>query len=222
MHSAFSPIRETYRNLTRPLVFTWVLLTAISHATEPTGQALSQFLAGQIAPEVHEFGEIRMTRADISHWLHRLRTAKKSHERGVAVANLQNCAWVLLDTPTTVPVSLELLDYWVMPNAILMRAIPRSSACSWESVMMGAYASYQKAADSHGERRTLELLSTQARDPGLRDLAILRLASLKADHGNLKEAIDIARKSDLRGEFYEHRARLLEIWQQELKAKKTR
>ena len=66
------------------------------------------------------------------------------------------------------------------------------------------------------------MLSTQARDPGLRDLAILRLASLKADQGNLKEAIDIARKSDSRGEFFEHRARLLEIWQQELKTKKTR
>jgi hypothetical protein len=86
----------------------------------------------------------------------------------------------------------------------------------------GAYASYQKAGDPQGERRVLELLSTQARDPGVRDLAILRLAGLKADQGNLKEAIEIARKSDSRGEFFEHRARLLELWQQELKAKKTR
>lgn len=222
MHSAFSTVKGTYRNLIRPLVFTFVLLAATSRATEPIGQGLSQFLAGQIAPDLHEFGEIRMTRADISRWLQKLRTAKQTSERGIAVANLQNCAWMLLDTPETVPVALEILNQWMMPNATLTRAIPRTSACSWENVMMGAYASYRKAADSHGERRVLELLSTQARDPGLRDLAILRLAGLKADHGNLKEAIDIARKSDLRGEFFHHRARLLEIWQQELKSKKIR
>jgi hypothetical protein len=179
-------------------------------------------LAGQIAPEVHEFGEIRMTRSDVSAWLTKLRTARMPAERGIAVANLQNCAWVLLDTPETIPVALEILNQWVMPNATLMRAIPRNSACSWENTIQGAYASYQKAGDPQGERRVLELLSTQARDPGLRDLAILRLASLKADQGNLKEAIDIARKSDSRGELFEHRARLLEIWQQELKAKETR
>ena len=86
---------------------------------------------------------------------------------------------------------------------------------------MGAYACYERVDDVHGKRRTLELLSTQARDPGLRDLALLRLAGLKADQGQLREAIDIARKSDSRGEFFEHRARLLELWQQELKAKKT-
>ena len=69
---------------------------------------------------------------------------------------------------------------------------------------------------------SLNCLTTQARDPGVRDLAILRLAGLKADQGDLKEAIEIARKSDSRGELFEHRARLLEFWQQELKAKKTR
>ncbi len=88
--------------------------------------------------------------------------------------------------------------------------------------MHGAYASYKKASDIHGERRVLELLSTQARDPGLRDLAILRLAELKAAQGNLDEAIATARKSDCRGEFGEPRAKLLESWQQELKAKRTR
>jgi predicted negative regulator of RcsB-dependent stress response len=72
------------------------------------------------------------------------------------------------------------------------------------------------------ERRALESLSTQARDAGLRDLAILRLAGLKADQGSLKEAIDLARKTDSRGELSEHRARLLETWQQALKTKKTR
>ena len=87
---------------------------------------------------------------------------------------------------------------------------------------MGAYACYERVDDVHGKRRTLELLSTQARDSGLRDLALLRLAGLKADQGQLKEAIDIARRSDSRGELFEHRGRLLEIWQQELKTKKTR
>ena len=88
--------------------------------------------------------------------------------------------------------------------------------------MMGAYASYKKAGDPDGQRRVLDLLSTQARDPGLRDLALLRLAGLKADQGSLKEAIDIARKSNSRGELSEHRARLLEVWQEQLKPKKTR
>ena len=199
-----------------------VLLTAIAGRSELAGQALNQFLAGQIAPEVHEFGEIRMTRADISQWLQKLRMAKQPQERGVAVANLQNCAWVLLDVPAATPAALELLNQWVLPNATLMRAIPRTSACSWENVIMGAYACYEKVDDLHGKRRTLELLSTQARDPGLRDLALLRLAGLKADQGQLKEAIDIARRSDSRGELFEHRGRLLEIWQQELKTKKTR
>ena len=193
-----------------------------SRAADYSREALTQFLTGQVAPEVLEFGEIRVTRADISGWLQKLRTAKQPKERGIAVANLQNCAWVLLDTPATIPAALELLNQWVMPNATLMRAIPRTSACSWENVIMGAYASYKKAGDTQGERRALELLSTQARDPGLRDLAMLRLAGLKADQGSLREAIDIARKSDSRGEFSEPRARLLEAWQQKLKAKKTR
>jgi hypothetical protein len=197
-------------------------LIAIPGRSELSSQALNRFLAGQIAPDVHEFGEIRMSRADIAQWLQKLRTAKQPRERGVAVANLQNCAWVLLDTPATIPVALEILNQWVMPNATLMRSAPRTSACSWENTIQGAYASYQKAGDPQGERRVLELLSTQARDPGLRDLATLRLASLKAEQGNLKEAIDIARKSDSRGELLEHRTRLLETWQQELKAKKTR
>jgi hypothetical protein len=215
-------MRNAYYHLVGPSIAMGVLLTALAGRTELAGQVLNQFLANQIAPEVQEFGEIRITRADISQWLQRLRTAKQPQERGVAVANLQNCAWVLLDTPETKPVALELLDQWVLPNATLMRAIARTSACSWENVTMGAYACYEKADDLHGRRRTLELLSTQARDAGLRDLAILRLAGLKADQGNLREAIDIARKSDSRGELFEHRGRLLEIWQQELKTKKTR
>jgi hypothetical protein len=216
------PCRNTYCQLPLPFILVSVLLTVIPGRSELPSQALSQFLAGQVAPDRHQFGEIRMTRANVAEWLQKLRMAKQPQERGIAVANLQNCAWVLLDTPETLPVALEILNQWVVPNATLMRALPRTSACSWENTIQGAYASYQKAGDPQGERRVLELLSTQARDPGLRDLAILRLASLKADQGNLKEAIDIARKSDSRGEFFEHRARLLELWQQELKAKKTR
>jgi hypothetical protein len=128
---------------------------------------------------------------------------------------------VLLDVPVAIPAAMELLNQWVVPNATLLRSLPRTSACSWENVIMGAYACYKKANDPHGERRVLELLSTQARDPGLRDLALLRLAGMKANQGSLKEAIDIARKSDPRGEFAEPRAKLLEGWQQEIKPKKA-
>ena len=213
--------------LSAALAVAGLLFGAESHATdyskaELAKAELARFLAGQIAPELLEFGQIRMTRSDISGWLKQLRTAQRSQPRGIAVANLQNCAWVLLDIPAANPAALELLDQWVLPNATLLRTLPRTSACSWENVMMGAYASYRKASDVHGERRVLELLSTQARDPGLRDLAILRLAGLKADQGSLKEAIDIARKTDSRGEFAEDRARLLEYWQHELKPNKTR
>jgi hypothetical protein len=208
-------------HLQGPFIAMSVLLIAIAERSALAGQALNQFLAGQIAPEVHEFGEIQMTRADISGWLQKLRTAKQPQERGVAVANLQNCAWVLLDTPETLPAALELLDRWVIPNAALLRSKPRTSACSWENVVQGAYACYKKAGDPHGERRALELLSTQARDPGLRDLATLRLAGLKASQGSLREAIDIARKSDAKGELAEPRAKLLQSWQERLKPKKA-
>jgi hypothetical protein len=196
-------------------------LSGASRGADFSREALAQFLAGEIAPTVLEFGEIRVTREDISNWLQRLRSARHPRDRGIAVANLQNCAWVLLSVPATKPVAMELLDRWVLPNATLLRSLPRTSACSWENVMMGAYACYKKAGDAHGERRALESLSTHARDPGLRDLAILRLAGLKADQGSLKEAIDIARRSDSRGELSEHRARLLETWQQQLKPKKN-
>jgi hypothetical protein len=215
------PRRNTARHISLPFVLASILLIAIPGRSELSSQALNRFLAGQIAPDVHEFGEIRMSRADIAQWLQKLRTAKQPRERGVAVANLQNCAWVLLDTPATIPVALEILNQWVMPNATLMRSAPRTSACSWENVIMGAYACYKKAGDPHGERRALELLSTQARDPGLRDLAVLRLAGLKAGQGSLKEAIDIVRKSDPKGELAEPRAKLLQTWQKQLKSKKA-
>ena len=161
-----------------------------------------------------------MTRADISQWLQKLRTARHPQERGTAVANLQNCAWVLLETPATTPAALELLNQWVVPNVTLLRSKPRTSACSWENVVQGAYACYKKAGDAHGQRRVLELLSTQARDPGLRDLAKFRLAGLKADQGRLKEATDIVRQSDPKGELAQQRARLLQTWEEKLKPKK--
>ena len=215
-------MRNAYYHFLGPSIVMGVLLTAIAGRSELAGQALNQFLADQIAPEVHEFGEIRITRADISQWLQRLRTAKPPQERGVAVANLQNCAWVLLDTPETRPVALELLDRWVIPNATLLRSKPRTSACSWENVVQGAYACYKKAGDPHGQRRVLELLSTQARDPDLRDLATIRLAGLKASQGSLGEAIDVVRKTDPNGKLAEPRTKLLQDWQQQLQPRKSR
>ena len=107
-----SACRNTACHISLPFVLAGVLLTAIPGRSELSNQVLNQFLAGQIAPDVHEFGEIRMSRADIAQWLQKLRTAKQPQERGVAVSNLQNCAWVLLDTPQTVPVALEILNQW--------------------------------------------------------------------------------------------------------------
>jgi hypothetical protein len=122
------------------LVLAGILLSTVSRAADYPGGGL----AGHIAPEVLEFGEIRMTRADISDWLKRLRTTRRPQEQGIAVANLQNSAWMLLDVPAARPAAIELLDQWVLPNATLLRGLPRSSACSWENVIMGAYACYKK------------------------------------------------------------------------------
>ena len=184
--------------------------------------ALTDFLTGRIAPDLSEFGEIRMTREDVAGWLEKARTARRPQDRGIAIANLQNCAWVLLDVPGAKPAALELLNLWVLPNVTLLRSQPRTSACSYENVVMGAYACYKQAGDAHGERRALELLSTQARDAGLRDLALLRLAGLRAAEGNLKEAMDIARRTDSRGELAQPRAKLMKTWQEKLKAKRAR
>lgn len=186
-----------------------------------SNRALSDFLEGRIAPEVSEFGEGRVTRKDVAAWMEKARTARQARDRGIAIANLQNCAWALLSVPEAKPAAIELLDQWVMPYVASLRGLPRTSACSYENVVFGAYACYQEAGDSRGERRVLELLSTQAREPGLRDLAILRLASTRAAEGNLREAIEIARKTDSRGEFAEPRARIMKTFQEELKAKKA-
>jgi hypothetical protein len=128
--------------------------------------ALTAFLSGHIAPEASEFGEIRMTRNDVASWMQKARTARLPHDRGIAIANLQNCAWVLVNVPGARPAAIELLNQWVLPNVTLLRSQPRTSACSYEHVVMGAYACYKQAGDAQGERRVLELLSTQARDPG--------------------------------------------------------
>lgn len=222
VQSPFSRTRIAYNGNVVTLALAGLLLGSVFGADEHCEGKLTAFLLTQIAPEALEFGETRMTRANVLEWLKKLRTARRPQDRGIAVANLQNCAWALLNVPNARPAAIELLNQWVLPNATSLRSLPRTSACSWENVMHGAYASYKKASDIHGERRVLELLSTQARDPGLRDLAILRLAELKAAQGNLDEAIATARKSDCRGEFGEPRAKLLESWQQELKAKRTR
>jgi hypothetical protein len=219
VHSPFCRISP--HQLRSPLIAAAILLTTVATRSQLPGQALSQFLAGQIAPEIHEFGEIRMTRSDVSAWLAKLRAARTPLERGTAVANLQNCAWLLLDTPEAIPAALELLDRWVIPNATLLRSKPRTSACSWENVVQGAYACYKKAGDPHGQRRVLELLAMQARDPDLRDLAAIRLAGLKASQGSLKEAIDVVRRTDPKGKLAEPRARLLQGWQQQLQPKKS-
>lgn len=203
------------------------LVAALWAFTEPWGaefstSALSDFLEGRIAPEVSEFGQTRMTRKDVAAWMERARMARQPKDRGVAIANLQNCAWILLSIPETKPAAIELLDQWVMPNVTWLRGLPRNSACSYENVVFGAYACYRQAGDSRGERRVLELLSTQAREPGLRDLAILRLAAIRAAEGKLREAIEIARRTDSRGEFAELRAKFMKTFQEELKTKRPR
>ena len=192
-----------------------------ARAEFPSG-ALTEFLAGRIAPEASEFGEIRMTRKDVAAWMEKARTARLPHDRGIAIANLQNCAWVLVTVPGAKPAAIELLNQWVLPNVTVLRSQRRTSACSYEHVVMGAYACYKQAGDVQGERRVLELLSTQAREPGLRDLALIRLAGLKAAEGNFKEAIEIARRTDSRGELAQPRAKLIKTWQQKLKEKRAR
>lgn len=182
------------------------------------GGPLAAFLAGQIAPEVREFGSF--SREKISLLLQKVRVAR-GQERAIAVGNLQHCAWALLDTPATVSAAVELLDLWVMPHVGCLRVLPQTSGCSWERVVPRAYACYKKAGDAEGERRTLELLATQARDSGLCDLAFLRLAALKAGTGDLEGAIALARKCNPRGEFASAREKLLTAWEKSLKENKT-
>jgi hypothetical protein len=191
-----------------------------SEGQSPSG-GLGDFLAGRVAAETDEFGKTRLTRKELAGWLEKARTSRRVEDRGVAIANLQNCAWILLGVPGAKPAALELLNLWVMPNASVLRGLPRTSACSWENVVLGAYASYK--GNVAGERRVLELLTTQGRDPGMRDLAMLRLAGLAAAEGNLRGAMEIARRSDQRGEFGRSRAKLLKAWEQQLKEQsKTR
>ena len=196
-------------------------IAALWAFTAPCGgdfsnRALSDFLEGRIAPQVSAFGETRVTRKDVAAWMDKARMARQPRDRGIAIANLQNCAWVLLSVPEAKPAAIELLDQWVMPNVTWLRGLPRTSACSYENVVFGAYACYRQADDSRGERRVLELLSTQAREPGLRDLATLRLAAIRAAEGKLREAIEIARRTDSRGEFAGLRAKFMKTFQEEL------
>ena len=224
MSGKISALRVTAGWQAAAVVAAGFLLGALdsSEGQSPSG-GLGDFLAGRVAAETDEFGKTRLTRKEVASWLEKARTSRRVEDRGVAIANLQNCAWILLGVPGAKPAALELLNLWVMPNASVLRGLPRTSACSWENVVLGAYASYKQAGDVAGERRVLELLTTQARDPGMRDLAVLRLAGLTASEGNLRGAMEIARRSDQWGEFGRSRAKLLKAWEQQLKEqRKTR
>ena len=222
MHAFLLGTKGIFNRAAAVLSVAGLWLLAPSGLAEVSNGALADFLTGRIAPEVSEFGEIRMTRKDVATWIEKARTARQPRDRGIAIANLQNCAWVLLSVPDAKPAALELLNQWVVPNVTMLRNLPRTSACSYENVVTGAYASYKQAGDVQGERRVLELLSTQARDPGLRDLALLRLAGLRAAEGNLRDAIEIARKADSRGELAQPRAKLMESLRRKLKEKGVR
>lgn len=224
MSGKISALRVTAGWQAAAVVAAGFLLGALdsNEGQSPSG-GLGDFLAGRVAAETDEFGKTRLTRKELTGWLEKARTSRRVEDRGVAIANLQNSAWILLGVPGAKPAALELLNLWVMPNASVLRGLPRTSACSWENVVLGAYASYKQAGDVAGERRVLELLTTQARDPGMRDLAVLRLAGLTASEGNLRGAMEIARRSDQRGEFGRSRAKLLKAWEQQLKEqRKTR
>ena len=222
MHAFLLGTKGIFNRAAAVLSVAGLWLLAPSGLAGVSNGALADFLTGRIAPGVSEFGEIRMTRKDVATWIEKARTARQPRDRGIAIANLQNCAWVLLSVPDAKPAALELLNQWVVPNVTMLRNLPRTSACSYENVVTGAYASYKQAGDVQGERRVLELLSTQARDPGLRDLALLRLAGLRAAEGNLRDAIEIARKADSRGELAQPRAKLMESLRRKLKEKGVR
>ena len=51
---------------------------------------------------------------------------------------------------------------------------------------------------------------------------MLRLAAIRAAEGKLREAIEIARRTDSRGEFAELRAKFMKTFQEELKTKRPR
>ena len=173
--------------------------------------ALNDFLGGQIPPVEQESCE------KLSYWLRQSKTASRVDDRGIAIGNLQFIAWQLLDIPDATPVALELLDGRVLPNGVLLRSQPKTSACSWENVFLGAYACYKRMGDLVRQKRVLELISSQACDPGVRNMAILRLSGLRIDAGDLKQAIAIASKADATGELSSARASLIEDCTEQLK-----
>ena len=147
MHTFLLGTKGIFNRAAAVLSVAGILLFVPSGAAEFSNVALTDFLAGRVAPEVSEFGEIRMTRKDVATWMEKARTARQPRDRGIAIANLQNCAWVLLSVPGAKPAALELLNLWVMPNVTSLRSQPRTSACSYENVVTGAYASYRQAGD---------------------------------------------------------------------------
>lgn len=202
------------RNLSTPLSIVATVLLSFSHVA--FGTALDDFLTGAVSPDAQEL------RGKLSYWLELAKTAPEPQDRGIAVANLQFLAWLLLDLPGATPAAMQLLDEWVLPNAALLRSQPQTSACSWESVTFGAYASYKRVGDAPRQKRVLELISSQARDPGLRNMAILRLAGLSVDAGDLRQALEIATKADAWGEFSKERSLLIEYCRQKLKEQTSR
>lgn len=177
---------------------------------------MDDFLTGRVSPDAQELRE------KLSYWLEQAKAAPKPEDRGVAVANLQFLAWMLLDAPSATPAAMELLDKWVLPNGAFLRSQPETSACSWENVFYGAYASYKRVGDPARQKRVLEIISSQARNPGLRNMAILRLAGLSVDAGDLRQALEIATKADAWGEFSSARASLIAYCKQKLKEQMTR
>ena len=167
MSGKISALRVTAGWQAAAVVAAGFLLGALdsSEGQSPSG-GLGDFLAGRVAAETDEFGKTRLTRMELAGWLEKARTSRRVEDRGVAIANLQNCAWILLGVPGAKPAALELLNLWVMPNASVLRGLPRTSACSWENVVLGAYASYKQAGNVAGERRVLELLTTQGAGSG--------------------------------------------------------
>ena len=114
------PHRNPYCQHQLPFILLSILLTSFSGRSELPNQVLNQFLAGQIAPDRHEFGEIRMTRAVF-------RSGYKSSERRSNPKSamslfpiFRTAPGCFLDTPQPVPVALEILNQWVSEIYIII------------------------------------------------------------------------------------------------------
>lgn len=193
-----------------------ILVTALSAAAGLERESpLDAFMKGRLCPDQ------QVLREKLSHWIKKA-DAIGLEDRGVAIANLQYLAWLLLDVPDGPPVAVELLDKWVLPNEAMLRKQPKTSACSWESVLFGAYACYARAGDPARQKNVLKMISTQSRDRGLRSLATLQLAALRVDAGEIKQALAIASKAEPTGELSDARAALVKHCEEQLKNRSTK